>query len=185
MSNKFNCKDYSAFYNLQPGQTILKVPCRSPIAVVEKIKPYIENKVVCELGSAVGDIALEMTKYARRVIGIEIDEERVLISRKRGLETICADAGFLPSLHLPEKVDVYYMWMNPGPTRRIFDAIKSGVVIMAGGLEYQEEDGKGLEVKVLDEIHAENPGSQMVEFKYNEGDGDHEFGVLVLLIVEK
>ncbi len=184
-NRKYNCKDYSAFNNLQPGQTVLKVPCRSPLTVVEKIKPYIENKVVCELGSAVGDIALEMAKYARRVIGIEINEERVAISRKRGIETICADASRLPSLHLPEKADVYYMWMNPKPTRRIFDAIKSGVVIMAGGLDYWEEDGRGAEVKVLDEIHAENPGSQMMEFEYNEGDGDHESGILVLLIVEK
>lgn len=78
--------------------------------------------------------------------------------------------------------------MDPELTRRIFDAIGNGVVIMAGELEYRARRAgyaRGIEVKVLDEIHAENPGSRMIEFKYNEGDGERQSGVLVLLVVEK
>ena len=76
---------------IKPVQTILQVPDRSPLAVVEAIKPYIKNKIVCELGSAAGDISLEMAKYAKHVIGVEIDKEQVKISRKRGLYTIRGD----------------------------------------------------------------------------------------------
>ena len=167
-NDQFDCSDYSAFNDLKLGQTILKVPCRSPLAVVEKIKPYIKNKVVCELGSAVGDIALEMAKYAKKVIGVEIDEECVRISRKRGLYTICADVSNLPSL--PEKIDVTYMWMDHKITRKVFDSIKNGLIIVAGELGYGAKRGyvRGVEVKVLDEIRDEYPQSQMHYVSYNE-----------------
>ncbi len=154
--------------------------------VIEVLRPYIEGKVVCEIGSALGDIALKMKKYAKYVFGIEIDEERVEYSKSRGLDTRKGNA--LDVLPLPDKVDVYYMWMNPEPTRRIFDAIGNGVVIMAGELKYGAKQvgyARGSEVKVLDEIHAENPGSRMIEFKYDEGDGNRQSGVWVLLVVEK
>src|SRR4051812_41398613 len=109
-------------------KTIIETPYRSPMAVVNKIKPYIKDKVVCELGSAYGDISLEMAKYAKRVIGVEIDPERVLVSRQRGLETICADAT--GSYELPCNVDVYYIWMGSDISRKVFTKIKSGLVIM-------------------------------------------------------
>ncbi len=185
MKDDHNCHDYSIFNENKPDQTILKVPCRSPFSIIDKIKPYIQDKTVCELGSAVGDFLLEMGKYAKKVIGVEIDQERVLISRKRGLYTICADAT--SPFSLPEKIDVYYMWMEDNITRKAFDNIENGLIIMAGELGYASEKGysRGIEVKVLDEIYAEYPQSQMIEVNYNEGDGDRESGIVCLLIVEK
>lgn len=178
--------NYPSIGSLRENDTALKVPCRSPLVVLDAIKPYILGKTVCEVGSALGDIALRMRKYAKKVIGIEKDEQRAEYSKKRGLNTIAGDA--LDLLPLQDKVDVYYMWMEPKPTRWIFDTIGNGIVIMAGELGYEAEKARyarGSEVKILDEIHAENPGGQMIEIKYDEGDGDRESGVLVLLIVEK
>lgn len=183
--DKFGCYDYSALEDLKAGQTLLKVPCRSPLTVVEAIKPYIAGKIVCELGSAVGDISLEMAKYSKMVIGLELDHERTIISQKRGVNTVRANAFTLP---LSERVEVYYMWMQSIYTKQVFEAIKNGVVIMAGELGHGAEQvgyDRGKEVKVLDEIHAENPGSQMFELEYYEGDGDRESGTMVLLIVKK
>ena len=185
--DKYDCySNYPPVESVRTDATVLRPPCRSPLVVIEALRPYIEGKVVCEIGSALGDIVLKMKKYAKYVLGIEIDEERAEYSKKRGLDTRYGNA--LDLLPLPDKVDVYYMWMDPKPTRRIFDAIENGIIIMAGELEYgAEQDGyaRGIEVKVLDEIHAGNPGSQMFEIKYDEGDGDRESGVLVLLVVKK
>lgn len=168
------------------NETALKVPCRSPLIVIDAIKPYIKGKTVCEIGSALGDLALRMKEYARKVIGIEIDHERVVYSKKRGLDTRYGDA--LDILPLPDKIDVYYMWMDPKPTRWIFDAITHGVIIMAGELGFEAERARyarGSNLKVLDQIHAEYPESRMIEVKYHEGDCDRQSGVLVLLIVKK
>lgn len=183
--DKFGNYNYSALDDLKPGQTILKVPDRSPLVIAEKIKPYIKNKVVCELGSSVGDFALEMAKYAKSVIGVEIDEECVAISRKRGLHTICADAINLPPL--PEKIDVYYMWMEAELTRKVFNNIKGGLVIMAGELEYATQTGhpRGIEVEALDEIRYSYPHSWMLNINYDEGDGERQSGVFCVLIVRK
>lgn len=164
--------------------TILQVPDRSPLAVVEAIKPYIKNKVVCELGSAAGDISLEMAKYAKRVICVEIDKEQVKISRKRGLHTVCADVTtFTP----PENVDVYYTWIGEQTTRKVFNHIKKGLVIMAAEYKYESRTGypRGTELRVLDEIHAEYPGSEMLSVKYNEGNGERQSGIFYLLVVRK
>lgn len=178
--------NYPPVESLRIDDTVLKPPCRSPLVVIEALRPYIERKVVCEIGSALGDISLKMKKYAKYVFGIEIDEERAQYSKKRGLDTRGGNA--LDMLPLLDKVDVYYMWMGPKSTRRIFDAIGNGVVIMAGELGYEAEKtgyARGEEVQILDEIHAENPGSKMIEFKYDEGDGYRESGILILLVVEK
>lgn len=178
--------NYPPVESVRTDDNALKPPCRSPLVVIEVLRPYIEGKVVCDVGSALGDIALKMKKYAKYVSGIEIDEERAEYSKKRGLDTRKGDA--LDLLPLAGKVDVYYMWMDFKLTRRIFDAIDYGVVIMAGELGYEPEKAgyaRGIEVKVLDEIYAQNPGSKMLEVKYNEGGGDRQSGVWVLLIVEK
>lgn len=187
MQDKYGCySNYSPVESVRTDDTVLKPPCRSPLVIIEALRPYIQGQIVCEIGSALGDIALKMKIYAKYVIGIEIDKERAEYSRKRGLDTRNGDA--LDLLPLEDKVDVYYMWMDPKPTRRIFDAIGNGIVIMAGELGYEAERAgyaRGIEVKVLDEIHAENPGSRIIEVKYDEGDGDRQSGVLVLLVVKK
>lgn len=48
-----------------------KYPYRAPMAVVEALRPYVKGKTYCELGTHDGDIMLEVSKYAKSVIGIE------------------------------------------------------------------------------------------------------------------
>jgi len=113
-----------------------------------------------------------------------IDEERVKISCKRGLPTICADAT---TFNPPEKIDVYYMWMGHELIRSVFNNIKEGVIIMAAELKYGTRVGypRGVEAEILDQIRYEYPESQMLNVKYNEGDGERQTGVMCLLIVRK
>ena len=149
-------------------------------------KQYPADLLLVDNSPGLGYVEQLKRYCAKYVLGIEIEEERVEYSKKRGLDTRYGNA--IDLLPLPDKVDVYYMWMDPKDTRMIFDAIDNGVVIMAGELGYWAEQAgyaRGFEVKVLDEIHAENPGSQMFEVKYDEGNGDRESGVLVLLVVKK
>lgn len=186
LNDSWGCRDYSGFANLQPGQTLLKPPCRSPLVIVEVIKPYITGKVVCELGSACGDLSLEMAKFAKKVIGIEYDPKRVEISRKRGVYTIYADMFSLPPL--PGPIDVYYLWSYHFAPRKMLGLIEKGVLIMAGEVGEDAEgvvSAKGRQVKILEQLHAENPGSHLLEVKYNEGDGIRQSGTFILLIVEK
>lgn len=87
--------------SVRDDDTVLKPPYRSPLVVIEALRPYIEGKIVCEIGSALGDIALKMKKYAKYVFGIEIDEERVEYSKKRSLDT--REGNALDMLPLPER----------------------------------------------------------------------------------
>ena len=168
---------------LGPDDTALKVPCRSPLIIVDAIKPYIENKIVCEIGSACGDIAIRMKKYAKYVFGIEIDRKRAEYSKKRGLDTRLANA--LDIFPLSENIDVYLMWIYPHVARDIFNMIDRGVVIMselsngANKVDYEQE------FKIFLELHKEFPNSRMLEIEYNEGKGEGESGIMVLLTVDK
>lgn len=55
---------------------------------VEFIIPYIENKVVYDLGAGNGSFALAMTQYAKKVVAVEIDPLLASDCRYRGLDTI-------------------------------------------------------------------------------------------------
>ena len=83
-------------------ETILDYPYRSPLKVAEVLKELIKDKVVCDVGCACGDLMIEFSKYAKRVIGIEERKEEREITIKRGLEVVD---------NLPD-ADVYYVWVG-------------------------------------------------------------------------
>ena len=63
--------------------TVLKSPDRSPLVIAEAIKDIIEDKVVCDLGCAYGDLMIEMQKYAKEVIGVEVHDTVCEVAVKR------------------------------------------------------------------------------------------------------
>ena len=83
-------------------------PLRSPIALVEAVKDIIQDKIVCDIGCGEGDILWLMKTYAKDVIGFEIDKNRYIHARNRGLKIIVGDyyKDTLP------KADIYYCWSN-------------------------------------------------------------------------
>ena len=61
---------------------VLDYPYRSPLKVAEALKDIIKDKVVCDVGCACGDLMVEFSKYAKRVVGIECDKEKSEIAKK-------------------------------------------------------------------------------------------------------
>lgn len=101
-------------------------PGRSPFAVVEAIKDIIKDKVVCDVGCFDGDLMVEMQKYAKEVIGIEIDAIRYSNALAKGLKII--HGNFL-EIDIPE-ADIYYNFTQLEPVK--------------GFIKRMEERGKGI-----------------------------------------
>jgi hypothetical protein len=87
---------------------MLTYPFRAPFAIIEVIRPYIEGKTYCELGTREGDIMLEVAKFAKSTIGIEWELDRTEICRAKGLNVIHGD---FEKVEIP-RAEVYYMWCD-------------------------------------------------------------------------
>jgi len=94
---------------------------KSPLVVAENIKEIIKGKKVCELGCGVGDLLLEMKKYAGEVTGMERGKEWCEEAKRRGLNVICGD---ILIDDIPE-ADVYYLWVNHILRDKILDKIEN------------------------------------------------------------
>jgi hypothetical protein len=79
---------------------------QTPPEVAELIKDVIKDKVVCDIGCGGGSFMEAMSKYAKRVIGIEEELEWANFAASRGYEICCNNSYFYP---LPQ-ADVYYSW---------------------------------------------------------------------------
>ena len=85
---------------------IRKAPARTPVVISYKIRNLIKNKVVCELGCAEGDNLILMSKYAKEVIGLDIDKKRLKHAQKRDLNVQLLNYR----LDMIQKAEVYYFW---------------------------------------------------------------------------
>ncbi len=106
-------------------------PQITPKETIEKITDIIRDKVVCDIGCSEGDWMLEMSKYSKRVIGIDIDIEAIGVAAKKGLEVYLTDALFGG---LPE-ADIYYMAMNHSAMIKIYTkrlALIPGKIVIIG-----------------------------------------------------
>ncbi len=83
-------------------------PYRSPKAISESIKEIIKDKVVCDLGCGEGDNMVFMSKYAKKVVGLEYSD-RINPAIERGLDVMRGDYYELDFDDFP-KADVYYFW---------------------------------------------------------------------------
>jgi hypothetical protein len=158
-------------------------PNRSPQAISEAIKEIIKDKVVCELGCAEGDNMVFMSKYAKKVVGLEYSD-RINPAIERGLDVKRGDYYELDFDDFP-KADVYYFWPNNGDedNKYLCDKIYSnenfkGYIIVAGDTGWPPEPPSVRECAKLWD-------GTIKEVEYNEGTGHRQSGTFVLAIIEK
>jgi len=150
--------------------TLLQTPYRSPLIIVETIKDIIEDKIVCVLGCASGDLLIEMKKYAKEVMGMENSYPSVMEARERGLDVIWGDIfkNKIPA------AEVYYVWINEHLTGQVVSFIKKGIIILASDPSIAED----IEIARLD------LEGQWRETYYNEGDKSRQQGIFKVFITE-
>ena len=86
---------------------VTKPPRRTPIIVSQKIKFILKNKIFCELGCAEGDNLALVKEYTKRVIGIDINVDRIIFAKqKRNLNVEICDYR---TESIP-RADIYYFW---------------------------------------------------------------------------
>jgi len=158
-------------------------PYRSPKAISESIKDIITDKVVCELGCAEGDNMVFMSKYAKKVVGLEYSD-RINPAIERGLDVKRGDYYELDFDDFP-KADVYYFWPNNGDedNKYLCDKIYSnenfkGYIIVAGDTGWPPEPPSVRECAKLWD-------GTIKEVEFNEGTGHRQSGTFVLAIIEK
>lgn len=78
----------------------------TPLEIADLIKDIIQDKIVCDIGCGEGDFMVAMSKYAKKVIGIEEIKERADKAKMKGFEVIKDNSFHNP---LPQ-ADVYYSW---------------------------------------------------------------------------
>jgi hypothetical protein len=84
-------------------------PHRSPYVISEVVKDIIKDKVVCDVGCAEGDQLAIFSKYAKRVVGTEINKSRGQYAVERGFDVRWGhyEVTGLPAAH------VYFSWIGP------------------------------------------------------------------------
>ena len=161
-------------YNGEPS--VLEPPYRSPLAVIEAIKDIIKDKVVCDLGCAYGDLMIEMQKYAKEVIGVEVHDEAAKGAINRGLNVI---EGDMYKIDIPQ-ADVYYLWISipDWDLPKIPKLLKKGIWIIAADTSIKEEE---VTLSIISLCKLEE---NRIDVPYNEGIKLRENGTLRLFITE-
>lgn len=78
----------------------------TPNEIADLISDVIQDKVVCDIGCGDGSFMQAMSKYAKRVLGIEFDEGNAKSAKAKGFEVFNYDSFYTV---LPP-ADVYYLW---------------------------------------------------------------------------
>lgn len=78
----------------------------TPPEIADLIKDVIQDKVVCDIGCGNGNFMQAMSKYAKKVIGIEEIEARYQEASSKGFDVVFSNSFFD---RLPQ-ADVYYSW---------------------------------------------------------------------------
>ena len=152
------------------GMTILQTPYRSPLVVAEAIKDIIKDKIVYELGCACGDLMISMQRYAKEVVGMEINPERVRVCKERNLNVIESNV-FKDSI---PKADVYYIWIETDDLSLLVKRITDAVLILASDPSIGEEI----------QIESLNLNGYWINVDYNEGNGYRQNGTFKLFITK-
>jgi|TARA_R110000824_G_scaffold82768_10_gene207486 SAM-dependent methyltransferase len=92
-----------------------KYPWRGAAVVAHALAPYIQGKVVCDLGCGGGDLAWLMGRWAKEVVGVEFDSNRLdkalVPSPARVRDNVTFKKLDYFASPIPD-ADVYYFWPN-------------------------------------------------------------------------
>ena len=100
-------------------------PMRGPAAAVYGLRPYIEGKIVCDLGCGGGDLLWLMGRWAEKAIGVEYDSGRYrkAMEQRGELDNVTVRCLDYFSEPIPD-ADVYYCWPNdPVTIERLIAAL--------------------------------------------------------------
>lgn len=155
-----------------------ETPYRSPIAISDTIREIIAGRVVCDLGCGEGDNIVFMSRYAKKVFGIEHDVNRYSHALAQGCEVT---VGNYLECEIPE-ADVYYVWPN-NPfdshtlSEKFINAGRRCTLIVAADVSW------GNELQVVKELVSKYKGCS-IEVSYNEGTGWRQSGKFVLGVLD-
>ena len=113
---------------------IRRVPARTPVIISYKIRNLIKNKIVCEVGCAEGDNMMLLSKYAKKVIGLDLNAERLKYAQNRKLNVQLSDYR-LDSI---PKVDIYYLTK----------IIQTALVILLLGINWPSNSAQSSQEKI-------------------------------------
>ena len=108
---------------------VSKTPYRSPLAIIEAIKPYIEGKVFCDLEVVAEDILKEAKKYAKEVKGFEVPSDMVEIAKQHGITNILINISSTENI-AKAHWDAYYTFSATG--RKVVNRIDAFFEIADG-----------------------------------------------------
>jgi len=130
-------------------------PRRGPLALAEALRPFVKDKVFCDLGCGAGDIAELLVPYAKKVIGFEKSGGRNNEARGRSFELVTGN--LLESI--PD-ADVYYNWSTGGHAFHLAKKLYGKKSLFIGGRKGASH------FTVLDEMAKGN--LEIFEFDYPE-----------------
>ena len=158
---------------------IRKPPARTPTIISYKIRNLIKNKTVCEVGCAEGDNMMLMSKYAKKVIGLDLNASRLKYAQNRKQDVLLSDYRLDP---IP-KVDVYYFWPSnalrdiPYLVWKIINHSDSNSIIISGCDNAVKYD------RICSYIYS--IFSKRYSFNYYEGPAPRENGKFSINILYK
>jgi len=167
------------------------------LAISDRLNKFISNKFVCEIGCADGSVLYEMSKYAKKAIGIEVNSPseapseswRDANARDYKCETsiVHADAYNFLKENTCINPDVFYFWANYRKktsgmqwwVERILELRGTTNPVIISGLNIDQEDRMQLgAARELQTIY----GGDIVSMPYNRKPDKkcQEFAVLVI-----
>ena len=171
-------EEYARLARASTSITSFEFPHRSPGAVVEAIRPYVEGRRICDLGCGEGDNMVFLGRYAESVIGMELSDLRTRQARARGFEVTHGDYWRDP---VPS-ADVYYIWPNDGGAdveyliSRLLDNDEfNGTILVAG-------DASILIERVM--TRRASRYGELISVPFDEGTGERQKGIMLLAIIE-
>jgi SAM-dependent methyltransferase len=129
-------------------------PRRGPLALAEALRPFVRDKIFCDLGCGAGDIAELLVPYAKKVIGFEKSGDRNSKAQGRSFELVTGN--LLESI--PD-ADVYYNWSTGSHAIHLTKLLHGKKSLFVGGRKGASQ------FAMLDEMVE---GMEIFEFDYHE-----------------
>lgn len=101
--------EFLDLYDQGMRESVLMPPFRTPIEIIDLLKPSFKDKIFCEIGCACGDILVQVKDEAKRLIGLDISPTYSEICRERDFEY--HEMNVLESKSIPY-ADVYFAFCH-------------------------------------------------------------------------